>query len=216
MRDVNKKMGELLPTRSIAPRVDHKGRSLPGPVVRLRAGQRSDARAWSRLRLQGREHLEPWEPEGTESWERANAPRRWQRTQRLNRKALQLRLAIPAVIEVDGDFAGQLTLGGIVRGAQQSAWVGYWVGAPFVRRGVGRAAVALAVELAFAQLGLERIEATVQPDNAASIAVLEANGFRTEGWMRAYLAVQGERRDHLLYALLREDWAARLAERGET
>lgn len=177
-----------------------------GVAVRLRSERRSDGAQWSQLRLSGRAHLEPWEPAIAEPWERAYARRRWRRVLAANRAAMRQHLAVPAAIEVDGRYAGQITLGGIVRGANQTAWIGYWVGAPFVGRGVATAAVALTVELAFAHLGLQRLEATVRPENAASIAVLENNGFRREGYLRRYLLMDGQRRDHLLYALLRNDW----------
>lgn len=186
---------DLLPTATVT--------TAAGATVRLRAGTRADAATWSRLRLSGRAHLEPWEPQLAEPWERAYRPRRWHRAEKNNRIALRSGLALPAVIEVDGDFAGQMTIGGIVRGPNQTAWIGYWVGEPFCRRGVGTAAAALAVDLCFGPLGLERLEATCRPENVGSRAVLEAVGFRQEGILRNYLQVDGARRDHLLYGLVR-------------
>jgi len=52
---------------------------------------------------------------------------------------------------------------------------------------------------------LHRIEAACIPDNAASIKVLERNGFRREGFARGYLCIDGAWRDHLLYARLAGD-----------
>lgn len=185
------KPAELLPTVTV--------RTATGVAVRLRAGTGADAAAWSRLRLDGRRHLEPWEPQLDEPWEAAYRPRRWRRAEKQNRLAMRAGLALPAVIEADGAFAGQMTIGGIVRGPNQTAWIGYWVGEPFCRRGVATAAAALAVDLAFGPLRLARLEATCRPENAGSRAVLEAVGFRTEGVLRNYLQVDGARRDHLLY-----------------
>ena len=34
---------------------------------------------------------------------------------------------LPYVIEVDGQFRGQLTIGNVTHGALRSAWIGYWV-----------------------------------------------------------------------------------------
>ena len=43
------------------------------------------------------------------------------------------------------------------------------------------------------------------PDNVASIALLERNGFRREGFARAYLKINGAWRDHFLLALLESE-----------
>ncbi len=43
------------------------------------------------------------------------------------------------------------------------------------------------------------------PENEASRKLLEKVGFQYEGYAREYLRIDGDWRDHLLYALLRED-----------
>jgi [ribosomal protein S5]-alanine N-acetyltransferase len=61
--------------------------------------------------------------------------------------------------------------------------------------------------VAFAHTTLEahRVEATCDPDNAASGRVLEKAGLRLEGRLRGHLLVRGSWRDSLLYAVLRSD-----------
>ena len=56
---------------------------------------------------------------------------------------------------------------------------------------------------------LHRIEAACIPDNAPSMALLQRNGFRREGFARAYLKINDAWRDHVLFALL-EGEATRL------
>ena len=63
-------------------------------------------------------------------------------------------------------------------------------------------AVAAVVRFGFDTLRLHRIEAACIPDNASSIALLERNGFRREGFARAYLKINDAWRDHILLALL--------------
>jgi RimJ/RimL family protein N-acetyltransferase len=63
----------------------------------------------------------------------------------------------------------------------------------------------LLVELGFDQLGLERLAATCDPDNAASVRVLEKAGLRREGLLRGLYLVRGRRRDRLVFGLLRTD-----------
>jgi ribosomal-protein-alanine N-acetyltransferase len=65
--------------------------------------------------------------------------------------------------------------------------------------------VALAVDHAFGPVGLHRIEATVRPENAASLRVLTKLGFRDEGLLQRYLEVDGAWRDHRLLAVTRDE-----------
>lgn len=112
---------------------------------------------------------------------------------------------MPMVIELDGRYSGQITLGNIVRGALRSAWIGYWVSSDVNGQGVATAALALVLDHAFGPVGLHRVEATVRPENEASRAVLRNAGFREEGLLRRYLDVDGQWRDHMLVGMTIED-----------
>jgi Acetyltransferase (GNAT) domain len=64
-------------------------------------------------------------------------------------------------------------------------------------------AVRLLCAFAFGELGVERLEAYIEPDNVASRRVVESLGFSEEGLARAReLPVYGERRDMVVYSLL--------------
>lgn len=63
----------------------------------------------------------------------------------------------------------------------------------------------LLVELGFEKLGLERLAATCDPGNAASVRVLEKAGLRREGLLRGLYLVRGRRRDRLVFGRLRTD-----------
>lgn len=117
----------------------------------------------------------------------------------------KLGAVLPFVIEVDGQYAGQLTIGNVQRGAVRSAWIGYWVDSTVTGGGVASAAVALGVDHAFGPVGLHRLEATVQPENLASRAVLAKVGFRQEGLLKRYMDVNSRWRDHLLVAFTVEE-----------
>jgi [ribosomal protein S5]-alanine N-acetyltransferase len=67
------------------------------------------------------------------------------------------------------------------------------------------AAVALVVDHCFSRVGLHRVEATVRPENTASLRVLEKLGFREEGLFRRYLDVDGAWRDHACFALTADE-----------
>lgn len=112
---------------------------------------------------------------------------------------------LPFVIELDGEFCGQLTIGNVTHGALRSAWIGYWVAKDVTGGGVATAALALGVDHGFGRVRLHRIEATVRPENAPSRAVLAKAGFREEGLLQRYLEVDGAWRDHLLVAVTVEE-----------
>ncbi|GAA1972084.1 GNAT family protein [Amycolatopsis minnesotensis] len=178
---------------------------VPAGVVALRPIRMRDAREWSRIRLRDRAHLEQWEPTAPGPWTERNAywawPPQWAGLRSLARRGQ----CLPFVITVDGAFAGQITIGNVIRASLRSAWVGYWVASANVRGGVASAAVALVVDHAFSVAGLHRIEATVRPENEASTRVLARSGFRQEGLFRRYLEVAGDWRDHLCFAITAEE-----------
>lgn len=107
----------------------------------------------------------------------------------------------------DSALMGAITLSQIFRGPFQNAYMGYHIGAPFARQGYMREAITLALDYAFGPLGLHRIEANIQPGNAASLALVARLGFTREGYSRRYLRVAGDWRDHERWAMLAEDWA---------
>lgn len=184
-----------------------------GAEVRLRPVRWRDASAWSRLRLRDRDYLERWEPTAAGPWEERNALWAWPPQCASLRSLARRGQCLPLAIVVDGAFAGQITVGNIVRAALCSAWVGYWVTSELAGRGIATAAVAMMTDHAFGAGRLHRLEATVRPENTASVRVLTKVGFRKEGLFERYLHVTGEWRDHLVYAVTAEESGPGLAER---
>ncbi|WP_024794626.1 GNAT family N-acetyltransferase [Tomitella biformata] len=176
-----------------------------GGEVRLRPVRILDAAVWSRIRIRDEEYLRPWEPTGIDPWIDRHRPSQWPAMYMRLRSAAKRGLMLPFVIEVDGAYCGQLTIGNIVRGPLRSAWIGYWVASEAAEKGVASAAVAMAVDHCFGTVGLHRLEATVRPENLASQSVLRKTGFREEGLLRDYMDVDGGWRDHILVAQTIED-----------
>ncbi len=104
----------------------------------------------------------------------------------------------------DDAILGAVNLNEIVRGAFQSAYLGYWIGVAYQGRGYMKEAVAQAVERAFGEFGLHRVEANIIPENTSSLGVVKALGFRREGYSPAYLKIAGEWRDHERWATFLE------------
>lgn len=188
-------------------------------LVALRPPKLFDATVWSRIRLRDQAYLEDWEPTAVDGWHERNSALSWPAQWSALRSSARRGQAMPFVITVDGDLAGQITVGNIVRGSLRSAWVGYWVAADRARGGVATAALALVVDHCFGEGGLHRLEATVRPENTASLRVLAKAGFREEGLFLRYLDVAGDWRDHLCFAMTAEEASPeglvrRLAARG--
>ncbi len=80
--------------------------------------------------------------------------------------------------------------------------VGYWVGEPHARKGYTLAAAKSLSDFAFGRVGLHRLEAACLPENAASRSLLLRAGYEIEGKASAYLKINGDWRDHLLFGLV--------------
>ena len=177
------------------------------PHVFIRPGQPKDWRSWAELREISREFLVPWEP----TWP-TDALTQPAFARRLRRQATEWRddeAYSFLIFEQDSEqVVGGIGLTNVRRGVAQMASMGYWAGRPYARRGYTSEAARLLLSFAFGQLGLHRVEAACLPSNRPSSGLLEKVGFLREGYARAYLRINDKWADHLLYAMLRDDWAA--------
>jgi ribosomal-protein-alanine N-acetyltransferase len=175
-----------------------------GGPVSLRPPRGSDYRVWADLRTHSRDFLQPWEP----AWPDDDlTPAAFKRRLSVYAHEIEVGGAYPFFVyrAEDQVLVGGVTLSNIRRGVAETATLGYWIGRPFIRRGYGTAAVQAMCTFGFERLKLHRIEAACLPTNTASRAVLENCGFEHEGEARAYLKINGEWRDHLLFGLIRDE-----------
>jgi [ribosomal protein S5]-alanine N-acetyltransferase len=114
----------------------------------------------------------------------------------------------------DGAIVGFLNISEIVRGSFKSAFLGYGGVARFAGQGYMSEAMWLVLREAFVTLGLHRLEANIQPGNAASIKLAKRCGFELEGFSPRYLKVGGRWRDHERWAIREETWRAARAQRS--
>ncbi len=173
------------------------------PVVTLRPLAMSDARAWHDARRSNAAWLVRWDatvPPGGDT--RSSTFRALVR--RL-RRAARLGTMYPFAVEVDGAFAGQLTINNIVRGSAQFASAGYWIDQQHAGRGVIPRALAMAIDHCFTAGGLHRIEVAIRPENTNSLRVVEKLGLQEVGYAPRFLHIDGDWRDHRLYAVTVEE-----------
>ena len=83
--------------------------------------------------------------------------------------------------------------------------IGYWVGTPYVGRGIARFAAKQAARLGFEQLGLTRLEIVALTHNLASQKVAEALGATRECVARNRLYCQDAPHDAVVYSLIPSD-----------
>ncbi|HUI35124.1 MAG TPA: GNAT family protein [Stellaceae bacterium] len=197
MAPQRKTFPRLFTTRAEQPR-------LLGAKVFLRPPERGDYDAWATLRARSRSFLTPWEP----TWP----------PDALSRSSFRARIARYGedwrgdqgynffIFREDETLVGGVGLSNVRRGVAETASLGYWVGEPFARQGFMTAALPLLLDFSFDRLRLHRVEAACLPTNEPSKALLRRTGFTEEGYARRYLLIDGKWQDHVLFAILREDW----------
>jgi ribosomal-protein-alanine N-acetyltransferase len=188
--------------------------SLAGPRVMLRPLVAEDHAQWRAVRERSREWLEQWEPLpelGSPDPVRDRDAFRarcgaWERQRQFD-TAYGFGLFLH-----DGTFAGEVSLGSVLRGPFQSSFIGYWIDEAQAGRGYVPEGVALVIRYGFDSLGLHRMEAAIVPRNAKSRRVAAKLGLRDEGVARRFLQIRGVWEDHVRYAITHEDWVERRAE----
>lgn len=90
------------------------------------------------------------------------------------------------------------------------AELGYAMAHAYWGKGYMNEALKALISHAFEVMKLRRLEADVDPRNAASIRSLERLGFQREGFLRERWHVNGEIQDALFYGLLRREWLKEL------
>jgi ribosomal-protein-alanine N-acetyltransferase len=173
-----------------------------GPLL-LRPLTVGDARAWRDLRSRNAVWLRQWEATmPPDSGARPTTFRSLVR--RLGRMARDGH-ALPFAIEVDGEFAGQITVNNIVLGSARFCSVGYWIGEEYAGRGLVPLAVAMVIDHLFLTERLHRVEIAIRPENTNSLRVVEKLGIQRCGLAPRYLHIDGAWRDHVLFGITAEE-----------
>jgi len=163
-----------------------------GARVRLRVLDRADREEFLALARESRQLHRPW----------TYPPERADQFDDLFARSRRDDFVCLLSVTVDGDaIAGVFTVSQIVRGAFQSAYLGYYASAAYARQGLMREAMEQVLDHAFGPLALHRLEANIQPGNGPSIALARGAGFRLEGFSPRYLLIGGQWRDHERYAI---------------
>jgi [ribosomal protein S5]-alanine N-acetyltransferase len=158
-------------------------------VAILRPVVADDSGEVARLLRENREFLAPFEPLRDDQFFTSEG----------QRERIEDSSSASFAIIVDGAIVGGVTISDFLYGPFRSANLGYWVAQRLNGRGLATRAVGKAVEIAFGELDLHRLEAGTLVHNVASQRVLEKNRFARIGLARRYLQIAGEWQDHFLY-----------------
>jgi ribosomal-protein-alanine N-acetyltransferase len=172
-------------------------------ALRLRPIALRDKRAWRQVRERNRIWLSPWDatvPPGSET-----RPRTFGSMVRSMQAEARSGRQLPFVVEYDGRFAGQVTVNNITRGSGQFASIGYWIDEAYAGRGLITTSVAMVIDHCFFVLRLHRVEIAIRPENKASLRVVEKLGIAEFGFAPRFLHIDGDWRDHRLFAITREE-----------
>ncbi len=174
-----------------------------GELVYVRLLEMEDAQDLLDLRVRNRDFLAPWEP--------FRPAMRYT----LDEQTAQLAFALESaasdrayhfgIFTPGAELVGTITLANVARGAWQNATMGYFVDEEHNGRGYVTEAIRLVTGLAFADLGLHRVQAGVIPRNPASMRALEKAGYRREGLSLRYLYINDVWEDHVMFAITQED-----------
>ena len=171
--------------------------SRPGSRVILRELVPADREMFLRMVRESRDLHRPWTypPERADQFEDL-----FSRSRRDDTLCL-----LACLRDEGGAITGVLILSQIVRGAFQSAYLGYYAHERHAGQGLMREALEQILDHSFGPLGLHRVEANIQPGNQPSIALARGAGFRLEGFSPRYLLIGGQWRDHERYAITADE-----------
>jgi len=183
---------------------------LYGRRLMMRPLAANDFREWSEVRRRNHDWLTVWEPSRQPHHadpvldRGAFTSRCLQRDRdRASGTAYQFGLF------VDQHVAGEVNINNVVRGAMQSATIGYWIDQAHAGQGYVAEAVVVVLQFAFEQLGLHRVEICIVPRNERSRRIVEKLKIRDEGVALRYLEINGVWEDHIRYGITAEEWTDR-------
>ena len=183
---------------------------LYGRRVMLRPLVNADFATWSEVRIRNGDWLLKWEPAFVGSLPDPSRDRNAFELRIANReRERQLGAGYGFGMFVDSKFAGEINLNNVVRGAFQSAYVGYWIDEARAGQSYMPEAVVTIARFAFDELKLHRLEIDIVPRNKPSRRVVEKLAIREEGVAHRFLEINGVWEDHVRFGITIEEWTAR-------
>ena len=189
------------------------GLRLYGRRVMLRPLVAPDFSAWSDVRVRNEQWVVPWEPSRLPNQADPTRQRDAFSTRCTARdRDRQMGVAYAFGLFVDNSLAGEVNLNNLVRGAQQTGTIGYWIDQARAGHSYVAEGVCVLIRFAFDELRLHRLEVCIIPRNETSRRVMDKLGLRDEGVALRFLEINGIWEDHVRYGITAEEWNARKEE----
>lgn len=178
--------------------------SLTGMDVFIRFFQDTDAESLLDLRLRNGEFFQKYSPTFDGDYYTLDGIRKYISNSVKHREE-DKQYSFGIFLRDNGRLVGDVSLYHVSRGSLQRCFVGYALDKQYNGRGYATEAVSLAVEFAFNELSLHRVDAGVMLTNVGSMRVLEKAGFRREGIERKGVRINGQWEDHQIFAKISDD-----------
>jgi ribosomal-protein-alanine N-acetyltransferase len=178
----------------------------------LRPLRRSDAPDLLALRIRNREAFRPYDPSYPDSHFTLTTQREIIEEFAKNQSnGLGIGFGI-FLRTVNQPLIGRIAVRNIVRGVAQNGTLGFFLDATYHSRGYMTEACRATVSHCFSHLNLHRLDASVMPENLPSRRVFEKLQFSHEGTAHAFLYINNQWRDHMIFAMTADRWSALLKE----
>jgi ribosomal-protein-alanine N-acetyltransferase len=174
---------------------------LAGDKIYLRFLEETDAEALLDLRVRNKAFFQKYSPTVGDDFYTLDFTRKFIRRSEEQREKDGL-YSFGIFLNVDGQLVGTVSLSHILRGPLQKCLIGYSLDKRHNGNGYTTQAVSLAVNYAFNELKLHRIEAGTMLSNIGSMRVLEKAGFQREGVERKGVKINDRWEDHQIFAII--------------
>ncbi|HSL87015.1 MAG TPA: GNAT family protein [Bacteroidales bacterium] len=175
--------------------------ALKGEKVHLKLASPEHAEEYLTYYLENREFLRAFEPQRDQEFFTLKGQRK---SLDENYKHYLNGLAINCGVYYSGKLIGKVQLSNLIYGGFRSASLGYALHKDYVGKGLMQDALKSAIDYAFTELMLHRLEASTLIHNDKSQNVLKRLGFKLVGINEKYLYINGKWQDHYTFSLISE------------
>ncbi|MGB3205642.1 MAG: GNAT family N-acetyltransferase [Crinalium sp.] len=113
-------------------------------------------------------------------------------------------LTVWGIVDTNGKFIGTCGFGELQL-IDARAELGYALSRKYWGKGYMTEAVTAVINFGFSNMPLNRIEARCEPENIASLRVLEKVGMKYEGLLRQHIYSKGTYHDLKIYSILKQE-----------
>lgn len=179
--------------------------------IKLRPLKYRDGPTWKTLRRTNKSWLREWDatlPPADRNYPATFFQMVWQ-----GRRDARKKNNLMWGIEHQKELVGVVTAGNITLGSSRNCYIGYWISKNKAGQGIIPISVALVLDFVFKELKMHRVEIAIRPENVASLRVVEKLKLKPEGIRRSYIHINGDWRDHQVFAVVEDEVTSSFLER---